>query len=298
MQLLEEVRKLREQLNQSIQSNSALAHQLQSRLNESHSSNTPLHYSMHASPSSVPAATQTSTKRSTSKGTTSSRVPVLDKSTGTHVPTSHRSTHTSTHRSTEHTSSTSLHDTSASSLSQQDYSSSSGVPPRSGDRVSVKTTTVLFTPPKDTSTPQSGLRSSRATSERLNRTTRISQGVNTDGALPRSQSDEFVRAGRVPKLDSSSSSSFYSHSSSTRVHDSTLGGGEGGRRGGTKDWRRPTGAESAARRTTGPFSASGLSSREFESLETRLQQALDSSSLQVCIQHTHTHTMQSVSCKI
>ena len=98
-----------------------------------------------------------------------------------------------------------------------------------------------------------------------------SRGVNTatTGVPKQKQSDEFLSA-KGPTLDSSSSSSFYSHTSTTRFHDST-----GDTAASSGAWRRPTGGASR------PAPLSSFLHGDFESLETRLQKALESPTLQV-----------------
>ncbi len=123
-------------------------------------------------------------------------------------------------------------------------------------------------------------------SDHLTRVTQHSCGVNTDVSQPqRSRSEEFPMP-RGPGLDNSSSSSFYSHSSSTRLHDSSATApGDPGRA-----WRRPASAGSSSSHRAAPQPPPHLASilygsGDFDTLETRLQQALDSSALQVRVVH-------------
>ena len=320
LQLLEEIRKLREQLDQSIHSNNALAEQLQSRLDQSQSnSETTLHYSSHATPLSGRAtSTQTSPSKDDSsrrftRGTSPTRVRLSTKSTNTRVPSSDKSTGTKgqsakgqTTTRTDHTtlyvhhdsdtttppsfSETKLSDTSTSSLSQQHSPST-----RHRPTANVSTST-SFTHPKDTSTPHFNSRHtsthSRFTGSSTNRTggqdhsftdsAYTERGVNTEEPSPPSQ-----RRGRSGEQQpQSSTSSRYTHvktTTTTRRTQDQLGSGSDESGASPRGRRRPTsadrGASSGGGHTTS-FTLSGMG--DFDSLETRLQQALNSPSLLVC----------------
>ena len=203
-----------------------------------------------------------------------------------------------------------LSDSSTSSFSHPPSTSR----PKPGETVSTSTTT--FTSPKDTSTPHTRSGTARNTSsrdhftsaassaqkgssqsrpfsdgihgDRVTRVTYHSRGLNTD-TPKRSRSDEFLTKG--PTLDSSSASSFYSRTTTTRLHDSEPPTGDLGASSSSHTWRRPasTGSHGATAGVPPTSHASPLSSLlhgagGFESLETRLQQALDSSTLPVCAQ--------------
>ena len=220
-----------------------------------------------------------------------------------------------------------LSDSSTSSFSHPPSTSK----PKAGETVSTSATTfTTFTLPKDTSTPHTrGGASARSTSsrehftsaasdaqkgsqsrlfsdgihgDRVTRVTYHSRGVNTD-VPKRSRFDEFLTKG--PTLDSSSASSFYSRTTTTGLHEGEPSTGDLGASSSSHAWRRPasTGSHGATPGVPPTSHATPLSSLlhgagGFESLETRLQQALDSSTLPVCavlcseyLKCSHNHTV-------
>lgn len=338
LQLLEEIRQLREQLDQSIRTNSVLAAQLRSRLDETiHRESTSTNTHVHFTRSSPGAKTRSSqTRQSTAdRGTSPAHVHMTEKFTSIHIPTTERGTSTlhmpssaeraratSTTTRTERTSTHYHHDSTdrgASPLHSQSFpdanlssSSSSSFThrsstfkPKPGEAASLSATNITFSSPKDASTPYVGgggtststsrdqFSSSRVSdtttqrrqfsdgphSDRATHVKRVTRSMNTD--LPRhGHPSEFTPKG--PSLDSSTSS-FHSYSSTTRSRgvpppgDSTSPG----------HWRRPGGSGSLGATASVPHPSPSLSSflhgaGDFEALETRLKQALDSPSLQVC----------------
>ncbi len=310
LQLLEEIRRLREQLDQSIRSNQALSEHLQSRLEQTHSEST-LHFTStpgygRGTQTTPPSARHTTesqttpskvTKKYSSRGT-SPHVKVGSRSTSTRVPVSTRSTmtkgqrspgrttislhydsesqnsftetklsdtstsslsqpHISTHhgRPTAHvsTSTTKLSDASTSSLSQPTHSPSTTHHGRPTAHVSTSTTT--FTSPQDSSTPHT------RHEEPL---TRTSTTYNTS----------FDPSTTTTDGNRSSTTSRLTHSKTTttsRRGADLPGGGATGES--PRQQRRPDG------RTTFSWAGTG----DFASLETRLQEALNSPSLPVSV---------------
>ena len=152
--------------------------------------------------------------------------------------------------------------------------------------MTLSATNVTFTSPRDTSVPHftgtrfSGVPSGRGRrfddslqSNRVTRVKHISRGVNT--SIPqRSRSDEFLTA-NGPSLDSSTSS-FHSYSSTSRLHgaaDSSI----------PRARQRPTSAETHGTSfRPPPVSLSAFhGTGDFDALELKLKQALDSPTLQV-----------------
>ena len=297
LQLLEEVRSLRDQLHQSIRSNSALADQLRSRMEQS-TTNTASEVHIHhgATPFTFPTRT-TPTEKSTGVHT-----PKSDKATsplhptpppGTEHGSSYRTQRTSTHHHYHHhhsgtdTPPLGTSDIKLTSSATSSSHSATTSTPRARNTVTLSATNVTFTSPRDTSVPHftstrftSGVPSGRGRrfddsvqSDRVTRVKHISRGVNT--SVPqRSHSDEFLTA-NGPSLDSSTSS-FYSHSSTTRLHgaaDSSI----------PQARRRPTSAETHGTSfRPPPVSLSAFhGTGDFDALELKLKQALDSPTLQV-----------------
>ena len=271
LQLLEEIRRLREQLDQSIRSNQALSEQLQSRLEQTRSETT-LHFNSQASPGGYVRSTQTSPPKTTSSTghtqttpprrhisrVTSPHVRVSSRSTSTRVPVSSRATGTKAQGTTGRTtislnydsessaqqsfSENKLSDTSASSLSQPHTSPST----HRRSTAHTSTSTTAFTPPKDSSTPHT------RHSDPLTRTSTHSTSFNPG----------------TKQKDHSTMTSRLTHSKTTttsRKGSDLPGGGAGG--------GKPRGERRSA------FSWTGTG--DFDSLETRLQQALNSPSLPV-----------------
>ena len=302
LQLLEEVRSLRDQLHQSIRSNGALADQLRSRV-EQGTTRTTSEVHIHHVPGATPFTSSTRTRSSQ----TAPHTRLSEKSTGIHTSmsdkatsplhptpprtehsTSYRTQRTSTHHHYHHhhsganTPPVDIKLTSSAPSSSHSTTTSS---PRAGNTVTVSATNVTFTSPRDTSIPHfngSRFTSSRGRqfddslqSDRVTRVKHISRGVNT--SVPqRSRSDEFLTA-NGPSLDSSTSS-FYSHSSTTRLHgtaDSSI----------PRTRQRPTstGTHGTSFRPP-PVSLSAFhGTGDFDALELKIKQALDSPTLQVSV---------------
>ena len=277
LQLLEEIRRLREQLDQSIRNNQALSEQLQSRLEQTQSETT-LHFSTtQASPgygrstqTTPPKATSstghtqtTPPKRHTSRGT-SPHVRVSSRSTSTRVPLSTKGTGTKAQGTTGRTtislnydsesslqnsfSENKLSDTSASSLSQPHTSPSN----HHRSTAHTSTSTTAFTPPNDSSTPHT------RHSDPLTRSTTH----NTSFSPPSKRKDHSTLTSRLTHSKTTTTS----HKGSD-----LLGGGAGG--------GNPRGEKRSA------FSWTGTG--DFDSLETRLQQALNSPSLPVSVLYSN-----------
>ncbi len=273
LQLLEEIHRLRDQLDQSIRSNQALSEQLQSRLEQTRSETT-LHITSgstpgygpgtHTTPPSSRRTTHsqtTPTKRYSSHGT-SPRVKVTTHST-TRVPVSTRSTSTKGQRSPGQTtislhydsesgqsfSETKLSDMSTSSLSQSSPSTRHSRP-----TAHVSTSTATFTSPKDSSTPHVRHNDTLTRSSKLNAS--FEPTTSTDGH-DQNHSTNTSRFTRTKTI------------STSRRGADLPGGGASGEI--PHQQRRPEG------RTTFSWSGTG----DFTSLETRLQEALNSPSLPV-----------------
>ena len=305
LQLLEEVRSLRDQLHQSIRSNSALADQLRSRMEQS-TTNTASEVHIHhgATPFTFPTRTtpsQTAPHTRLSGKSTGVHTPMSDKATSPLHPTpppstehssSYRTQRTSTHHHYHHhhsgtdTPPLGTSDIKLTSSATSSSHSATTSTPRARNTVTLSATNVTFTSPRDTSVPHftgtrfSGVPSGRGRrfddslqSNRVTRVKHISRGVNT--SIPqRSRSDEFLTA-NGPSLDSSTSS-FHSYSSTSRLHgaaDSSI----------PRARQRPTSAETHGTSfRPPPVSLSAFhGTGEFDALELKLKQALDSPTLQV-----------------
>ena len=301
LELLEEIRKLREQLDQSIRNNSALSEQLQSRLEQTRSE-TSLHYTSHTTPGHTqatptkttpspgrPRSTQTTPpKRHTSRGT-SPHVRMTTRSTSTHVPMTDRGVGVRGGRSsTGHTtvtlhydsessgphsfSETKLSDTSMGSVSQPNLSTHSHRSPPSQRRTTahVSTSTTTVTPPKDSSTPHTRQTDplSQSSTHHTSFKSRTHTGTNTEGNPPPTDGGEHT-----------SITSRYTHTKTTTTSRRGTGGGADSAGGSPILRRRPTSGGDGGRTKTFSWSGTG----DFDSLETRLQQALNSPSLPVSV---------------
>ena len=299
------MRSLRDQLHQSIRSNSALTDQLRSRM-EQGTTKTASEVHIHHMPGATPFTSSTRTRSSQtaphtrlSEKSTGIHTSMSDKATSPLHPTPPRTEHSSSYRtqrtSTRHhyhhhhsgtnTPPVGTRDIKLTSSATSSSHSTTTSSPRAGNTVTVSATNVTFTSPRDTSIPHfngSRFTSSRGRqfddsiqSDRVTRVKHISRGVNT-GVPQRSRSDEFLTA-NGPSLDSSTSS-FYSHSSTTRLHgtaDSSI----------PRTRQRPTSSETHGTSFRPlPVSLSAFhGAGDFDALELKLKQALDSPTLQVSV---------------